>query len=115
MDEFNLYDFLLEARRREERFVVSFDDGDAYLLSKIDFCFSVNRDGEREDEPLKVEFADCLNESASQRKAQAFKETPLAGIWWTSTPPVSPVAMSYEIKNVISVWDDARDYFVFER
>jgi hypothetical protein len=56
MDAEDLYDYLLLAKDRNESLIVTFDDGDRYMLSDVDLCFSFAYDGSRETEPLLVNF-----------------------------------------------------------
>lgn len=114
MDVDNLYDYLLLAKGRDEFLIVTFDDRDRYLLSNIDLCFSRSQDGSRENEPLRVDFEQCLNEPT--QKLKAYQDGPLhtAGVFWTSTEPVAPVGMEYEVENVTAIWDDTKSYFLFE-
>lgn len=113
MDVAKLYDYLLLAKGRNEFLIVTFDDRDRYLLSNIDLCYSISHDGSRENEPLRVDFEQCLNEPI--QKLKAYQDGPLraAGVFWTSTEPVAAVGMEYEVENVTAIWDDTKTIFSF--
>src|SRR5262245_51228521 len=115
MDVRNLYDYLLRAAIRKAALVLTFDDGDKYSLSSIDLCYSIDRDGQRENEPLDVSFDNCLTES--NKRSQALREGRLKTprVSWTSEEPIEPVGVSYGVDNVLTVWDEDRQYFVFDR
>lgn len=115
MDVDKLYDYLLLAKGRDEHLILMFDDGDRYPLFHVDLCYSCTHDGSRENEPLVVHFEQCLNEPT--RKQRAYQDGFLlsAGVYWTSIEPVAPVMMGYEVENITAVWDDTKNYFLFER
>ena len=69
METAHLYDYLLRAKARNVALVLTFDDGDKYSLDSVDLCYSIDREGMRETEPLHVSFDACL--STSQKRLQA--------------------------------------------
>jgi hypothetical protein len=115
MDVDKLYDYLLLAKGRNEFLIVTFYDGDKYHLSNIDLCFSSTFDGSRENEPLVVDFEQCLNEPTQKLKAYQDGRLRTAGVYWTSIEPVVPVGKAYEVENVVAIWDDTKSYFLFDR
>ncbi|PQO29099.1 hypothetical protein C5Y96_15190 [Blastopirellula marina] len=116
MDSAKLYDFLLQAQKRNAPLVLTFDDGDKYALDNVDLGFSIaDREGLRETEPLVVAFDDCVNESNKRLQANADGKLKTPGVYWTSTEPAYPVNMEYTIENVVTVWDTDKDYVVYDR
>lgn len=115
MDSAQLYDYLLQAKARNVAMVLTFDDADKYLLDDVDLCFSIGRDGSRETEPLVIAFDDCMNDS--RKRLQAYRDGRLktAGVYWTSTDPIEPVNMEYSVENLVTIWDDDKNYFVYDR
>ena len=115
MDSSQLYEYLLQAKARNANMVLTFDDDDSYTLNDVDLCFSIDRDGSRATEPLVTAFDDCMNDS--NKRMQAYRDGVLktAGVYWTSIAPIQPVNMEYSVENVISIWDDDKNYFVYDR
>ncbi len=115
MKSTQLYEYLREAKKRNAPLVLTFDDDDKYSLDNIDLCYSIGHDGLRENEPLVVAFDNCINES--KKRIQAYRDGKLKtpGVYWTSTPPFSPVNMEYAIENIVAVWDDDKNYAVYDR
>ena len=111
----NLYDYLLNAKKRNAMMVLTFDDTDKYALCDVDLCFSVGHDGARETEPLVVAFVDCLDESKKRLQAYRDGELNTAGVYWTSTEPIAPVNMEYTIEQLVTVWDDVKNYVAYDR
>ena len=115
MDKRRLYDYLLHAKNRNAALVLTFVDGDEYSLDDVDLCYSVDRDGQRETEPLRVSFENCRNHSLKQLQARHTGRVNTPGVWWTSTEPTESVGMEYGIQDVAKIWDDDRNYAVYER
>ena len=115
MQSGQLYNYLLQAKARNVALVLAFDDSDTYSLADVDFCFSTGRDGLRENEPLVVAFDDCLNDSRGKLHAYRDGDLKAAGVYWTSTEPSEPVNMEYNVENIVSIWDDDKSYFVYDR
>ena len=111
----DIYNFLLHATDRKAMLFLTFDDGDRYPLDKIDLCYSVGRDGQRETEPLHVNFDDCLNKS--QKRLQALRDGCLKtpGVHWTSIHPTEPVGMDYGVEDISIIWDDDKNCAIYER
>ena len=110
-----MYDYLLRAKDRNAALIVTFDDSDRYLLNDVDLCFSSDHDGSRETEPLVVDFENCLTDSKKRIQAYRDGELKTNGVYWTSQDPIMPVMMQYEIEDVAAIWDDNKNYYVFER
>lgn len=110
-----LYDYLLQAAARNAALVLTFDDGDKYNLATVDLCYSVGRDGERDIEPLCVSFESCLNDSNKHLQALRDGELNTPGVLCESTKPATPVGMWYGVENVVTIWDDAKNYVVYHR
>ena len=115
MDSSQLYDYLLQAKVRNTNMVLTFDDHDSYALNDVDLCYSVDRDGSRETEPLVVAFDDCMNDS--NKRMQAYRDGSLktASVYWTSIDPIEPGQMEYRVENLVTLWDDGKNYFVYDR
>ena len=115
MDTSRIYNYLLHAAKHNATLFLTFDDGDRYPLDKVDLCYSIGRDGQHETEPLRVNFDDCLNKSHKRLQAlrDGYLKTP--GVHWTSTAPTEPVGMDYGVEDISAIWDDDKNYAVYER
>jgi len=96
-------------------FLITFSDGDGYLLMHVDINGSFNINGELESLRLDVEFKHCLKPSKKQRLAWDAGRLQLPEIWYTSVKPYVPVGASYEVHEVMTVFDERKNYFVYQR
>ena len=90
--------------------VVTFTDGDSYRIRDLDI------QGYYEDRfEICVEFVKCLRTSSglSQALAEGYLKT--EGVGWTSVMPHTPVAKTYGIQDIESVFDRTKNYWVYER
>lgn len=110
----DLYDSLIQARKRNENYIVTFVDLDAYQLQHIDLCYSLDRNGHRETEPLRVNFDNCLHDSRRYRDAIRNGREGSPNVWWTSTDDSEPVGCDYSPQDVVAVFDEERQYLVYE-
>jgi len=113
MTEVDLYDYLLKMKDRD--FIITFEDGDQYYVTDIDFCFNIGLDGRRDDEPLDVSFDDCIDRSRRREQAIAEGRLKTPGVSWTSSHPSMPIAMTYSVRDIRSIWDCDKHYHVYER
>ena len=109
-----LYESLMQACARNESYIITFTDGDSYRLRDIDFCYSVDRDGQRENEPLRVDFENCIDDSRRYRLAVRDGPENSTHVWWMSTGDREPVGVDYAPADVSTVFDDERQYFVYD-
>jgi hypothetical protein len=90
--------------------VVTFVDGDSYEIRHLDI------QGWHEDEfEISVAFRDCLNTSATMKKAWEDGHLKTPRVSWTSEKPMTPVGKTYLIQEVQSIFDRAENYAVYER
>ena len=115
MQNEDLYDRLLQLLRRKARLILEFSDGDKYLLSDSDLCYSTAQDGTREHAPVRVKFEDCLNESAKMIQAYNDGHLNTDGVYWTSDEPPEPVMMDYEAEDIIRIWNDDKGFSEYEK
>ena len=91
-------------------YVVTFTDGDAYEIRDLDIH------GYYEDRfEICVEFAKCLQTSRALTQALAEGYLKTEGVSWTSVKPHAPVAKTYVIQKIESVFDRNKNYCVYER
>lgn len=98
---------------RQDELVVEFDDGDKYPVAALDLT-GKNPEGEFE---ITVWFKDCVGESTAEAQALAagsLKHSP-PGTWWSSGTPRQPVGMQYTTLRILTIYDNAAGYFVYER
>ena len=115
MERSQLYDYLLQAKTRSACLLLTFDDGDQYRLANVDLCYSIGHDGSRETEPLMVAFDDCTTDSKTRLQAHRDGNLKTVGVYWTSADPFEPVNMEYSVENIATVWDDDKNYVVYDR
>ena len=90
--------------------IVTFTDGDTYAIRDLDI------QGYYEDRfEIRVEFAKCLQTSSALAQALADGYLKTAGVSWTSVKPHTPVAKTYVIQEIESVFDRNKNYCVYER
>ena len=115
MESDQIYDYLVQAKTRNAILLLTFDDSDKYSLADVDLCYSIGRNGSRETEPLVVAFDDCLNESNKRLEAYRDGELKTPGVYWTSVEPIAPVQMQYSVEDIVTIWDDNKNYAVYNR
>jgi hypothetical protein len=92
--------------------IIVFDDGDRYPASVLDLV------GERDDGKFEiyVAFEHCRGQSqACARAEDAGSPEKYPGSWWTSTKPSRPVAMSYTLERINSIYDNDAGYNVYDK
>ncbi len=96
-------------------FVITFSDGDGYRLMHVDINGSFDTNGELESLRLDVEFKHCLKPSKKQRLAWDAGRLQLPEIWYTSVNPYVPVGASYKVHELMTIFDESKNYFVYQR
>ena len=109
----NIYDFLLGAT--DKNYIVTFDDDDSYRIADLDLAYSTDMNGKREEEPIYVSFNKCIGKSNKILKALKSGPLNIPDIFWTSEEPIEPVGASYSVKNIKGIFDDDKQYYIYEK
>ena len=112
LDSDSIYDFLLNSKRN---LIITFDDNDRYWLRDLDFAVGFNRNGGRELKPIYAPFNKCIGVSNRIREANIKGQKNSPNVFWTTTDPIEPVMADYEAKNIKSIFDDDKQYFLYEK
>ena len=90
--------------------VVTFSDGDSYAIKDLDI------QGYYEDRfEIRVEFDKCLRSSGAMQQALAAGYLKTEGVSWTSVKPHAPVAKTYVVQEIETIFDRDKNYCVYER
>ena len=109
MDEEKILNLLNHASEKD--WVISFDDGDRYHMSSLD----VHSDFLDPYGEIDVQFEDCLSKSLAFQSASASSGTKIPNIWYAEKGSGPPVGKTYCVREVVAIFDNDKNYFVFER
>lgn len=99
----------------EPDFLITFSDRDTYRLMHVDINRSFDRNGDLDYLRLDVKFKHCLKPSKKQKLAWDAGQSQLPEIWYSSDKPYEPKGASYEVHEVIIVFDERKNYCVYQR
>ena len=90
--------------------VVTFSDGDSYEIADLDIQGYFEDDFE-----IRVAFDKCLRSSAAMQEAMESGYLQTQRVSWTSRKPFIPVAKTYLIQDIQSIFDRTENYDVYSK
>jgi hypothetical protein len=90
--------------------IVTFSDGDSYKIADLDIQGYFENDFE-----IRVEFDRCLRSSVAMQEALESGYLRTERVGWTSQKPFVPVAKTYLIQDIQSIFDQTENYDVFSK
>lgn len=108
-----IYDFLIEAKLKNTKLALTFDDGDKYSTENLNLCFETAQDGTRTTEPIAVEYRNCMFYARRRLRPQEVENARADGD--LSSDETGSTGKIYGVDNIVLIWDYNIGYAVFEK